>query len=178
MLAPDLTSGDLPNVRLAPFQEADVNDAYVVWMRDPAIIRFTEVEPDSATLENCRDYVRSNNASNRSILWRIMTPDDGHVGNIRMSVSAKHRRGEVALIVGRTDLHGRGIGGGAIGLVRDYAFGGLELHKVTCGIYASNHGSEAAFAKQGFQVEAIFREHVLLDDCFEDVVRMSCFAPN
>jgi [ribosomal protein S5]-alanine N-acetyltransferase len=177
-LAPDLTSATT-NIRLAPFHDSDVTDAYVAWMRDPAIIRFTEVAPDSATLKNCRDYVRSNNASAASILWRIMTPDDGaddHVGNIRMSVNAKHRRGEVALIIGRADLHGQGIGGAAIGLVRDHAFHALGLHKLTCGIYASNQGSEAAFAKCGFKVEATFRDHVVLDGQFEDIVRMACFA--
>jgi RimJ/RimL family protein N-acetyltransferase len=166
-LAPDLTS-TTTNIRLAPFQESDVTDAYVAWMRDLAIIRFTEVAPNTATLENCQDYVRSNNASTASILWRVMMADGGHVGNIRMSLNTKHRRGELALIIGRTDLHGRGIGGIAISMVRDHAFHALGLHKLTCGIYASNQGSEAAFAKCGFKVEATFRDHAVLDGHFED----------
>jgi ribosomal-protein-alanine N-acetyltransferase len=176
MLAPGLTSDSISSVWLSPFEESDVDEQYVAWMQDPAVIRFTEVEAGSATLENCRDYVRSNNVSAAAFLWRIITADEGHVGNIRLQFTPKHRRGELALIVGRTDLHGQGIGTGAICVVSDYAFSTLKLHKLTCGIYASNQGSRAAFAKRGYQVEATFREHVVLDGRFEDVLRLACFG--
>lgn len=176
MLAPCLTPDSTSTIWLSPFEESDVDEQYVVWMQDPAVIRFTEVEAGSATLENCRDYVRSNNASAAAFLWRIMTVDEGHVGNIRLQLTPKHRRGELALIVGRTDLHGQGIGTGAICIVSDYAFTALKLHKLTCGVYASNQGSIAAFVKRGYQVEATFRDHVVLDGRFEDVLRLACFG--
>lgn len=176
MLAPSLTSDKIATIWLSPFEESDVDDRYVSWMQDPGVIRFTEVEAGSATLENCQNYVRSNNANADARLWRIMAADEGHVGNIRLQLTPKHRRGELALIVGRTDLHGRGIGTGAICIVSDYAFATLKLHKLTCGVYASNQGSIAAFAKRGYQVEATFREHVVLDGRFEDVLRLACFG--
>ena len=176
MLGPCLTSTVFPDIQLAPFREENVSDIYVGWMREPEVIRFTEVVPETATLESCQSYVAASNFSDISILWRIIAAEEGHVGNIRLGINAKHRRGELGLIVGRTDLHGRGIGTGAIHIASEYAFSDLDLWKLTCGIYADNGGSITAFERNGFQVEAIFQNHVLVEGRFQNVLRMARFS--
>lgn len=176
MRAPYLDAFESSELRLVPFEEKDVGERYVSWMRNPAIIRYTEVEPDSATLDNCRAYVRSNNESANAVLWRILAGADGHVGNIRLEINHKHWRGELALIVGRPDLQGRGIGTESICMVSEYAIETLNLHKLTCGIYAKNVASIKAFERNGFRVEATFSRHVFADGVFQDVLRFARFA--
>ena len=93
-------------VRLAPFLPEHVGQAYVGWLNDADVVRYTEARFVSHTLETARAYVADNLASDSAYLWRILGAEDVHVGNLRLgNIDRQHRRATIALIIGR---HSRG----------------------------------------------------------------------
>jgi [ribosomal protein S5]-alanine N-acetyltransferase len=165
-----------PHVTISPLLPAHVNDAYVGWLNNPEIIRFTEISLDE-TAESTRAYVRAAIKAPNAAVWRIMIDDGVHVGNIRLSnIRLNHRRAEVALMIGAQEAWGRGVGSSAIELIARYAFEELELHKLTAGILKPNIGSFRAFEKAGFHCEATLRQHAVLDNAMCDSFLMARFT--
>ncbi|WP_120495683.1 GNAT family N-acetyltransferase [Kiloniella sp. EL199] len=175
MIAPEIKIPNKPTY-LMPFLPLDITPIYLAWLNDKEITQFTEIAKTKQSAEDCRDYVTKSNSSSDEFLWRIVTETHGHVGNIRLSgLSSPHQRGELALIIGNTNLHGKGIGTQAIKLATMYAFNELKLHKITAGMYMPNEGSYKAFLNAGYHLEATLKDHVLFNGHFTDVYKVACF---
>ena len=162
---------------LWPPRTEDVTDDYVGWLNDPAVRLYTEIA-GAETIASVRRYVDDTNAAKDAAMWRIVTTHSGYVGNIRLShIRWRHRRAEVAILIGRRDQWGKGIATEAIRLVTQFAWNRLDLHKLTAGIVAPNVGSRRAFEKAGYTLEAVLRGHCILDEGLCDVHWMTAFAP-
>ena len=141
LLLPPLVGND---VSLLPFLKEHVTDAYLCWLNDPEVVRYTEARFTHHTREDAEAYVEACNRPANARLWRIVV-DGAHVGNLRLSnIDMYHRRAYVALIIGSKDHRGRGIGTKAINLVAHYGFEELGLHKLCAGIYANHLASRRA----------------------------------
>jgi ribosomal-protein-alanine N-acetyltransferase len=163
-------------VALAPFGCEQVTDEYVAWLNDPETMRFTEARFARHSRESAQAYVRAANDSAEARLWRILY-ESHHVGNIRLSdIDLHHRHARIALLIGRPEMRGRGLGRRAISLACAYAFGPLALHKLTAGMYADNIASYRAFLGVGFVEEARLRRHFLFEGRFVDAILMSRWA--
>ena len=68
------------------------------------------------------------------------------------------------------NISGEGIATTAIGIVADYCFDTLNIHKLTAGAYADNLASINAFINNGFIIEGQRKEHVLTPSGWSDVV--------
>ncbi len=55
----------------------------------------------------------------------------------------------------------------------DHAFEELDMHKVSCEVFANNPAPVGMHRRMGFVQEGTFRDHVLDDGNWIDVVRMS-----
>lgn len=160
---------------LSPLRPADVTDTYVSWLHDPETSRFTEVGRRSHTIESVKSYVSDAVAAGDAAMWRIEVDGD-HIGNIRLSsIDRWHKKCDVAILIGNRNLHGQGIGPGAIGLAAAYAFENLDIEKLSAGMYAANHPSIRCFVKAGFAEDAVLSRHVIFEGQRMDVVRMSRF---
>ncbi len=165
-------------VAIAPLLPEHVSQAYVGWLNDPELIRYTDVSP-GATMDSVRTYVEAAVAAPNVAMWRILVEGSAHIGNIRLSnIRWMHRRAEVALMIGDRDYWGRGLGPEAIDLVSRHAFDELDLHKLIAGILEPNVGSRRAFEKAGFQIEAVLREHAVFEGALCDTLQMTRFAPS
>ena len=166
-----------PKVRLAPLRVEHVTEEYVAWLNDPLVTAHTEITPGSQTLESARAYLQRTLVSPNALIWRILTMDGVHIGNIRLSdINLDHSRAWVALIIGRRESWGKGLGPEAIRLVCDHAEVQLGLNKLCAGIYAVNPASLRAFEKAGFTLEATLRRHARFNGRFIDVWHMAHFA--
>ncbi len=159
-------------VSLSPLLGSDVTDEYVAWLNDPAARQYTEIS-GTETIASVTRYIDETNAAKDAAIWRIISDGKAHVGNIRLShIRWQHRRAEVAILIGRREHWGKGIATEAIRLLTEFAWSKLGLHKLTAGILAPNVGSRRAFEKAGFAVEAVLRDHAILDGAFCDVLWM------
>ncbi len=174
-MTPDAVVGD-SGVSLLPLLPEHVDARYVSWLNDPQVTYFTEVTGVHAP-DATRAYVQMSNQSAASAMWRIISDNDLHIGNIRLSnINQRHARADVALLIGDKDYWGRGVGTKVISMVSTYAFSDLKLEKLSAGLVAENVGSYQAFLKAGFDHEATLKDHAILDGVRHDVHLMCRFA--
>jgi RimJ/RimL family protein N-acetyltransferase len=84
-----------------------------------------------------------------------------------------HRRAEFHLLIGRRDLHGRGLGTEATRLMLRHGFHDLNLHRVFLTVLSSNAAAIRVYEKVGFSREGIAREAAYKCGRYEDLVQMA-----
>jgi [ribosomal protein S5]-alanine N-acetyltransferase len=148
-------------VYLRGVRTSDANEAYCNWMNDPEITQYLESRFYPSSLEKLREYIAEKQDDPHCVFLAIIIREsDEHIGNIKIGpINWFHRTAEVGIIVGKKQYWGQGYASEAITLLAEYAFGTLNLHKLTAGCYEPNHGSAKAFQKSGFVVEGVRPQH-------------------
>ena len=85
------------------------------------------------------------------------------------ALNLQDRRAEVRIVIGEPAQMGQGIGTEAIGLLSDYAFAQLKLHKLYAYVLDINPRARRSFEKAGFVLEGTLREDRWVEDRFVDV---------
>jgi RimJ/RimL family protein N-acetyltransferase len=150
-------------LRLRPLTLADEDDVYA-YQSDPEVVRF--IPWPARTREQVRAALhafageRRMSESGDTLLLAIVEKTAGVViGQMNVTIaSAKDRQGEFGYVVSRAYAN-RGFATEASAGVLDYAFGPLDLHRVTARIDTRNPASAAVAAKLGMRREAELREN-------------------
>jgi RimJ/RimL family protein N-acetyltransferase len=87
-----------------------------------------------------------------------------------------YRSGEFHMMIGRRDLHGRGIGTAATAAMVRHGFGDLNLHRIHLSVLASNAPAIKVYERVGFRHEGRAREAVYKNGRYEDVLLMAVLA--
>lgn len=139
------------DIKLKLLTPDDVTLEYLEWLIDPDINQYLESRWGSYTLEDLRNYVRSNNNSN-NFLFGIFLQDGKHIGNVKLgNINWIHRYADIGIIIGDKSYWGKGYGTKAIELATEYAFTEINLNHLMAGIYANNIASYKAFSKAGYR---------------------------
>ena len=167
-------------IYLREVRESDVNDEYYNWINDPEINQFLETRFFPRSKNDILSYVRKMDCNPGEIFFAIcIKENDKHIGNIKLGpINWIHRKGDISLVIGNKEYWGKGIAAEAIGLVVDFAFNVLNLHKLCAGYYESNIGSAKAFAKCGFTEEGSYRQEYFFNGNFIDVIRTGLINRN
>ncbi|MAQ88967.1 MAG: GNAT family N-acetyltransferase [Rhodopirellula sp.] len=148
---------------LRALEPGDLNDTYLSWLNNPAVNRYLETRFLPQSLEALQAYWQDHRDNSSSPWFAICLASEGrHIGNIKLGpIQWLHRRADLSLFIGERGCWGQGYASEAIALVRDWAFGELDLQKLNAGIYAGNLGSRRAFEKCGFELEGTLRQEVV-----------------
>jgi len=175
-MAPEMDRPFLVGERiyLRPLEVEDVTPEYLQWMNDAALAGFIPAMTFPGTRRAVEEYVRRETANPAVVFLAIIDrAANKHVGNIKFGpIRWVDRRADYAFLVGDPAARGKGYGSGAVGLILDYAFGVLNLHKVGATCLASNQGSLRAGEKCGLAQEAVLKEERFVDGRYEDVIVM------
>lgn len=165
-------------MRLHRLTRSDVTPAYVAWLNDPEVVRYTEARHGAHTLESIAAYVEKLGTGDSDFLMGIFEIEGGrHVGNIKIGqINGIHRTASLGLVIGDKTCWNRGYASEAIRLAARHAFGPLKLHKLTAGIVAGNEASLKAFLKNGFRVEGVRRQQNLCDSVWRDETQVGLLA--
>ncbi len=89
----------------------------------------------------------------------IVTKDNGAVigTSVLFNIDATHRNAEIGYALGR-EFWGHGYVSEAVSAVIDYAFGGLELHRLNASIDPRNTASNKVLVRFGFTLEGVTRQ--------------------
>lgn len=168
-----------PNVYLRKIVLFDVNANYLQWMNDPQVIRFLEVRHSRRTLKDLREYVAGVIERKEDMFFAICLNETGrHIGNIKLGpINRAHGFAHIGFFIGDREHWGKGIATEAVGLVVDYAFGTLGLHKVLAGCYATNEASLRVFKKCGFKKEGVQVSQWLCDGKYVDGILLAKINP-
>ena len=159
-------------LKLVPFKEEHICDAYIGWLNDPDVNRFMEVRFVRQTHEAVLAYVQSFYGDAEKYMWGVYQKGNMFLnGTATLGyISRNHRRGMLGMMIGDKGCWSKGFGTEVIKLIIDFAFKELNLHKVTAGAIADNLGSIKAFQKAGFEIEGRMKSHDFGDGIFRDSV--------
>jgi RimJ/RimL family protein N-acetyltransferase len=131
---------ETPRLRLEPFApERHLTPRYVGWLNDSLTTRYSEQRLATHTLESCRTYAASFEATPHHF-WAIVARDPyvGHVGNIVAYLDERHGVADVGILVGEPSVRGRGHATEAWIAVCDHLLRSAGLRKVTAGTLSVN----------------------------------------
>lgn len=165
-------------LELQPLDFTFCTEQYVDWMNNPEVYKYLETR-GNYTIEKLKDYLLG--VEKMSILfWAITIKDGGkHIGNIKIDpVNTLHGLAEYGIMMGDRDEWGKGYAKEASKLVIDYCFKELNLRKITLGVIEDNISAVKMYYKIGFELEGLYRDHVIYEGKYYNTLRMALFNPN
>lgn len=157
------------------------SEEYMTWMNDVEITktlgRFDYLMPvDRSKLV---DYYNGINRNNTVFLAIYLAGDAqtnkldktamSFIGTLKIyDIDLLARRASIGIAIGDRANWGKGYSSKAIRIACKYIFETLGMRKITAGYIASNIGMERAFIKNGFEVEAVFKEHLYYEGKYSD----------
>lgn len=98
-----------------------------------------------------------------------------YIGQIDLiKVDWVSRKATLGIVIGRKELHGKGIGTEAIKLLLGFAFNQLNLNKVDLTVRDYNKRGIRCYEKCGFIEEGRLREDYYINGGYTDTVLMGC----
>lgn len=164
------------DIVLRPAAEADI-DARLAHGNDAAIaemygVNRSDVRP--MTREGVEDWVRW--LMSHPHAW-VIEKEGSLIGEIRLdNLNRADRRTSLALGLFDPSRLGQGIGPVAISLVLAYAFGTLNLHRVSLRVLVYNTRAIRAYEKCGFRVEGRERETAFVNNAWHDDLIMGILS--
>ena len=158
---------ELVSVRLLlhKLQQKDVTSKYVDWLNNPLVNKYLETRHVHWDLHSVAKFLEAKSVKTNEFLYGIFLRDPcKHIGNIKIGpVNAFHPVAPISLFIGDSTEWGKGYASEAIQTICRFGFEGLDLQKITAGMYAPNVASIRAFEKAGFVCEGHFRCHRLFE---------------
>ena len=154
--------------------ERDDLPRFVTWVNDPEVVHHLRLllpmglEDETAWYEHQR---QDDTTLNFAI---VVTADETLIGSIGlMKIDQRNQQAELGIMVGDKSKWGLGYGPEAIGLMLDFAFRQLNLHRVYLLVDASHPKAIRAYLQCGFVEEGRLRDNIFRHGHFEDHLIMS-----
>jgi len=161
---------------LVPFSDQYLTAAYVGWLNDPDVTRFSENRHVHHTLESCREYMRQH-IRTPHYFWAItITDSTAHIGNITATLDEFNLVADVGLLIGDKSFWGSGFGTEAWQAVLGYLLTEVQCRKIEAGAMAINAGMISIFGKSKMLEEGRRSKHFLLNDQEIDLVHYAIFG--
>ena len=89
-----------------------------------------------------------------------------------IKINWKNRVGELAILIGDPQMHGKGYGADAISTLCRFGFGELNLHKIKATVFDFNAAAIRCYEKCGFVQEGLLKQEIYREGAYHDVVMM------
>ena len=89
-----------------------------------------------------------------------------------VKINWKNRVGELAIMIGETQMHGKGYGTDAIRTLCQFGFDELNLHKIKAVVFDFNEPALRCYEKCGFVREGLLKQEIYREGAYHDVVMM------
>lgn len=162
---------ECPPLRLVPFAKHHLSSAYVGWLNDRTIMRYSEQRHRDHTADSCNAYVTSI-ATAGNILWAIEVPDEcaRHIGNISVNYDRNNGLADISILIGADGCQGKGYGKIAWGAVLGWLKTDVNLRKITGGCLAPNTAMKRIMQSTGMLSDGTRPKHYILDGDMVDIV--------
>lgn len=161
---------------LTPFSQDYLQQAYVDWLNDPELMKFSEQRHVHHTLDSCQLYFEQMMAQNH-FFWAILNHEKQHIGNVTAYIDRVNLRANLAILIGAESCQGKGLGLQAWLQAMNYLFE-CGLRKVHAGTLSPNIPMRKIFEKSGMTVEGVLKEHHLLNGQPTDVILVAKYSNN
>ncbi len=147
---------------------SDVTESYVNWFTNKEVVKYSDNQYRSFSLEGQRLYVENCFNDNAIRLYGVFI-DEMHIGNILLDgVGSIHKRAELTYVIGEQKYWGQGIASNAIANIIEISKKEYKLNKLYAGIAKNNIGSRKVLENNGFELEGTRKKHLYYNNFFED----------
>ena len=175
MNRPSLLEGAL--VRLELFREDDIDQRYIGWLNDPAVVRYSNQRFRAHDQTSCRAYLETF-ANSPNIFLAIRRLGDGvRIGTMTAYRNPHHGTADVGIMIGDTACWGGGFGQDSWDTLLGWLLGPGGTRKVTAGTLACNRGMVRLMERSGMELEGVRRGQELVDGEPQDIVLYGKFTP-
>ena len=90
-----------------------------------------------------------------------------------VQIDNNHKNAKIAIIIGKTRLHSKGIGTESLNLLLKYGFNKLKIHRIDAEVIEYNEKSINFFQKLGFEPDAVMRDYIFRNGKWWNLVVLS-----
>lgn len=163
-------------VELRPFAPEDLSDAYVGWLNDPEVTRFSNQRFRVHTRESCESYLAGFEGSANLFLSIRDLASDRAIGTMTAYRNGYHGTCDMGIMIGDRAYWGAGFGQEAWNLLANWLLKEAGVRKLTAGCVAPNGGMIRLMERSGMKREAVRLRQELVDGRAEDVVHYARFS--
>jgi len=147
-----------------------ITDEYINWLNDPATNQFLEVRFVAQTRDSVSEYIRSFYGESEKYIWAICLCGDGHmIGTTTLSlINPNHHSAGLGMMIGDEEGQTPTASAETLNLLLEFAFGELNLNRVTAENIANNHKSNFLLRRAGFTCEGKARDMYWMGDRYAD----------
>ena len=163
-------------VVLETFGERDITDAYIGWLNDPEVVRFSNQRFKVHTRESCRAYLASFAGTSNLFLLVRKRSDGAAIGTMTVYHSPPHGIADIGIMIGERSVWGEGYGQDAWNTLLDWLLTQHGVRKVTAGALAGNRGMVRLMERSDMSLEGVRRAQEIVDGKPDDIVLYARFA--
>ncbi len=160
------------NIFLNPYHSKDFSLAYLSWLNDPEVNKYSGRRYFPTTESQAKKYL--DGISEKEAVLAIYKKDSGkHIGNIKFGpVDFFHKSAEISILIGEKSEWGKGYASEAIYLVTKHLFKKLGLNRVEAGTINPAF-LKTVTQKLGWTQEGILRKAFFFDGQQVDIIKVS-----
>lgn len=165
-------------VRLRPFGPGDITDAYVGWLNDSRVTRFSNQRFRTHTRASCEAYLAGfEGTPNLFVSIRDLASGEA-IGTMTAYRNLDHGTCDVGIMVGNRSYWGGGYGQDAWNLLTSWLLDpeGGGVRKLTAGTLVLNGAMVTLMERSGMTREAVRRDHEIVEGEPVDIVLYARFA--
>jgi RimJ/RimL family protein N-acetyltransferase len=172
---------DMPTVQterlvLRPFSHEHITPAYLGWLNDPQVTRYSNQRFIEHTPKSAGQYLASFAKSPHFFMAIHGRDDDLHLGTMTAYRDLNHGTADLGILIGEPSQWGKGLGLEAWSGLMEYLLGEGGMRKVTGGALDANHAMVKIFEKSGMEFEGRRIRQEALEGEFRDLVFYGKFA--
>ncbi|MBT9512446.1 MAG: GNAT family N-acetyltransferase [Acidovorax sp.] len=160
---------------LRPFKAGDITPAYISWLNDPTVVRFSNQRFTAHTAESSAKYFNGFADSPNHFLI-IRRRDTGEaIGTMTAYVSVPHGTADMGILVGDRRVWGGGFGLDAWRTLLEWLLAERGLRKVTAGTLDCNEAMLRLIHKSGMHHEATRRAQEIVEGAERNILYFARF---
>lgn len=163
-------------VAIEPFAVSDIGAAYVSWLNDPEVVRFSNQRFRAHTIESCQAYFASFADSPNLFVAVRDRADDRLVGTMTAYRTLHHGTVDIGIMIGDRRCWGAGFGQEAWDLLLGWLLALPDIRKATAGTLACNHGMVRLMERSAMTLEGVRVAQEIVEGVPQDIVLYGKFA--
>ncbi len=161
---------------IRPFKTSDITEAYLSWLNDPEVTRFSNQRFREHNAKSCIAYQKSFQDSVNCFLSIIHLKDAVPVGTMTVYRTPVHGTADMGIMLGNRRYWRRGLGLEAWSAVLTRLLHEEGMRKVTGGTTRPNTGMVKIMEQSGMTLEAVRKRQELIDDQPVDLLHYARFS--
>ena len=165
-------------VVLKPFLVADINDAYIGWLNDQNVVKFSNQRFFVHSMDSCLRYQASFEGTDNLFIGIRRLSDNELIGTLTAYVASNQGTVDVGIMIGNPTIWGMGYGLDAWITMTNWLLARKDIRKLTAGTLACNFGMIALMERSGMILEATRKAQEIVEGCPVDILYYAKFNGN